>query len=879
VPNPEQGAGPLDQVAGSWGTIEFVTPDFLEPVRDAVNTFFSILINILNILLAVLEVLKVFIGAFLDPIIALIEAILALVQQILNDLRNAGLYIHGDFYLIKGPDFKELRGGFQAYEQRMITRLVDRRDPNRPNISNFSTCIAVFLYVGVDISNMQRLIRLINGILQLFNRNPPPQRTVGQATGIRASFGLEGASILTFGKGLKQPFKNRDQPSTPLNAMNISWQMAPVPGNFLTNFAQFAPQAFIVEVSTVRDGLPLYVDQQVDLATITLSQQPGKIKDAILLKPNNEPAFLTGGADQLFVDDLAQFNDSSNFQGEIKPDNARVYTAKSLADQAPIDLSQLKDGNKYYLQRAFYVSAGASAFYPGRGYGVTIPFADLPLDADWEQAGGGKVKRGKDVQPTSYYVRVRAVTKDIEDVEDYRYVIQNYQLRQPQPKARYKQGISDGDIGVPSFPFEVSFPGETTNTYLTCVQTALALMVLARTDVDVLLGKDDTVLEYPPVEGMKDADDTAIAENWNGFQGRARLRTGLEVKALNLMPRLPGKRKQDKFFKRNQVDPARFRRKLYNAALNMANDLIANNNPPISLQQAVITRCEALLNFTWGDALVPLPTDLVTFTAGSDLDPANQTILDALLSENSGLGIGLNTLSMGLDADTHVDEANTLTLENNLTTGFTEPRPHFFALEKGTFIDCSIVREQIPVFYWRGSQGTDIEYCQYIRNLIPDEVYAGAAFALQVAAGPMSQPPEQGWIAFRLFPQGLPDIDRFFDQILALLRAIQAAIQGLADLINKYIEMLQSRILELQQFLNRINAIIQQLLNLFISIPPTSGLVVVASGTDGVLSSLTLADNKPFDPPETYGGGVVLLAGGLPTIALELFKALFSSGD
>jgi hypothetical protein len=125
----------------------------------------------------------------------------------------------------------------------------------------------------------------------------------------------------------------------------------------------------------------------------------------------------------------------------------------------------------------------------------------------------------------------------------------------------------------------------------------------------------------------------------------------------------------------------------------------------------------------------------------------------------------------------------------------------------------------------------------------------------------------------------LPDIDRFFDQILALLRSIQAAIQGLADLINKYIEMIQSRILELQQFLNRINAIIQQLLNLFISIPPTSGLVVVANGTDGVLSSLTLADNKPFDPPETYGGGVVLLAGGLPTIALELFKALFSSGD
>ena len=873
--NPEGGGGPLETASGTWGTIEFVTPDFLEPVRDAVNTFFSILINILNILLAVLEVLKVFIGAFLDPIIALIKALLDLIRQILNDLRNAGLYIHGDFYVIKGPDFKELRGGFQAYEQRMITRLVDRRDPNRPNISNFSTCIAVFLYVGVDISNVQRLIRLIQGILQLFNRKVPKMKTVGQVAGVRATFGLEGASILTFGKGISQPFRKRpgEPVATPFNAMNVSWQMAPVPGNFLTNFSQFAPQAFIVEVSTVRDGLPLIFDKQVDLVKMELSQPPGKIKSGFMIDQNDEAAILTGGADQLALVGNINFNDTIDSQGKFKSDATRVYTAKSIADQAPIDLSQLKDGDKYYIQRSFYVPASASMFYPGRGYGTTLLFKDLPLDADWELTSNGKVKRGKDAQPQSYYVRVRAVTKSIDDLPNRRWFIDGDALHQPQPTTRIINAVQS-DVGDPSFPYEASFPGEATQDYLTCVQAALVLLILARADLDVLLGKDETLLSYPPTDGMVDDDDTPISDNWNNFVPKARRRTTLEVKGLRLMPRLTGKRKTSKFYDRTRVDPARFRRKLFNAAVNMANELLETNNPPLSLQKAVVTRCEPLLNFTWGDALVDLPS-LGSFGEDSDLNPATQTILQSLLSDNPSIGIGLNTWSMGLDDDKQAAKVRRDALND---ASQLIPSPHFFSNSLGSRVRPSI--DQAPVYYVRlSSRPLDLIYCQYVRNLIPDEVYVAAQFALQVAAGPFGKPPEQGWIAFRLFPQGIPDIDRFFDQLLALLASIQAALQGLADLINKYIEMLQSRIIELQQFLNRINAIIQQLLNLFISLPPTSGLVVVAAGTDGVLSALTLADNKPFDPPETYGGGVVLLAGGLPTIALELFQALFSSSD
>jgi len=877
--NPEGGGGPLETASGTWGTIEFVTPDFLEPARAAVNAFFSILINILNILLAVLEVLKVFIGAFLDPIIALIEALLDLIRQILNDLRNAGLYIHGDFYVLKGPQFKELRGGFQAYEQRMITRLVDRRDPNRPNISNFSTCIAVFLYVGVDISNVQRLIRLINGILQLFNRKVPGAKLLGQVAGVQAKYGLNGASVLTFGKGLFRPFK-KGSGDTPFNAVNLTWAMAPVPGNFITNFAQFAPKGFIVDVSTVRDPLPLFFDRQVNLNRMTVSQAPAKINAAFAIDQADNPIGITGGADQLSVEPILDFNKNSVAGGErVKDGMIRVYTAKSLADQAPIDLTQLKEGTganaKYYIQRSFFVKAAASFFYPGRGYGTTILFKDMPLDADWELDGNGKVSRGKDVQPTSYYVRVRAVSGSVKELTDYRYDVTFQSLNQPRPVINYVENdIDPSDFGDSSFPLEISFPDEVTEAYLLCVTEALALCVLCRADLDVLLGKDQSVLTYESLPGAQDADDTAIVKNWNSFVPKARKPTGLENPSLVLMPRLTGRRQSAKYFDRAKSNPTSFRRKLRKACINLANQLISDNNPPKSLREAVVNRCQPLLNFTFGGTgaggespYVLRPPDAV----------AGFSILDALNDSSVLYGLALNQASMGMDGDDQISHACWDIYEEQSQGKMLVPGEHFFDnTDLATISNHSSV-DFAPILYQR--EGTNIIFAEYVRNLIPDDVFAAAAFALKVAAGPVQRPQDGGWIAFRLFPQGIPDIDRFFDQLLALLRAIQAALQGLADLINKYIEMLQSRILELQAFLNRINNIIQQLLSLFISIPPTSGLVVVASGTDGVLSSLVNADNKPFDPPETIGGGVVLLAGGLPTIALELFQALFSSSD
>lgn len=94
--NPE--LGPEQQgIVGTWQTVSLKVPDFLEPVRVAIDAFFSFLIRILDILISVLDVLKVFATGLLDPLIAAIEALRRLIEALLNDLRQLGIYLHGDF--------------------------------------------------------------------------------------------------------------------------------------------------------------------------------------------------------------------------------------------------------------------------------------------------------------------------------------------------------------------------------------------------------------------------------------------------------------------------------------------------------------------------------------------------------------------------------------------------------------------------------------------------------------------------------------------------------------------------------------------------------------------------------------------------------------
>jgi hypothetical protein len=180
-----------------------------------------------------------------------------------------------------------------------------------------------------------------------------------------------------------------------------------------------------------------------------------------------------------------------------------------------------------------------------------------------------------------------------------------------------------------------------------------------------------------------------------------------------------------------------------------------------------------------------------------------------------------------------------------------------------------------PVVYdWLGSLRMD-----FCRNLFTTEVYTAAAAVLNLAGGPMFMPSIPGsgsWISIRLFPQGLYPVDAALQQLLTFVQMIAEGIQGVTDLVVAYIEFLEARILEMQALVVRLNGLLN-ILQAF-DLPSTNALVVTGNGTQGILQGLVQATNKPSDSSAAYGAGVVLLAGGLPAIALEILQLIISAG-
>jgi hypothetical protein len=97
-------------------------------------------------------------------------------------------------------------------------------------------------------------------------------------------------------------------------------------------------------------------------------------------------------------------------------------------------------------------------------------------------------------------------------------------------------------------------------------------------------------------------------------------------------------------------------------------------------------------------------------------------------------------------------------------------------------------------------------------------------------------------------------------------------LEGISSAIRNYIEGIQKRIAELQAFLLRLDALLGILVEF--EFPTVNLLPVVADGTDGIVRELITAENAPFDSPENYGGGVVLVSGGIPNILIDLVTQL-----
>lgn len=940
-----------DGIFGQWGTVTFQVPDVLEDVRRTINDVAEFLVSVLDIALTLLRLAKAFLVGFLDPILALVQAIIDEIAALLRDLRQMGLYITGDWKLIDYP-YKDIRGGFQEYERRMIARLTDRGDPTRPDVSAQSDVFALFLYLSVDTTDIERLIAFLVTILNFFNQkdNTPSSLPVPYITEVR--YGSSTASIFQ-PQSLPEYFQPVDvavgaaTPTiTPPNIAQVRWKIAsPAQRSQFDPFPDLPPGGFIVSVSTLPDGIQVVYDRPLrDTDTKPSVQDPDTQVQphdyGVVRLEDGRPLILYEGADFLENPDVLSYNESLDSSGNVKPNKSRVYGVRSIADNGVIPLEQLKDDDDtYYLQRHFYVPLDSVApqWITGE-YRLNLDLDDMPHAATVEVGSDGKMTLVDDGIPSSLYVRVASTTSSLASGDKY-YEYSFTQAKQfldaakkPFVMSLFDREVNITDIGRYSDPQVVTFPNANTAEYLKAVRAALTILVLSRPDLILL---DDLKASYTPEALQLIAQDQLILPG-----------VALQASGLENLRHLLGFVYDDYATEtqKREETPLDFRKDLRERVDKAVHDFYAKTGPMPEVEAAVVQQTELLRTITWGDIFA------ATHPSSKSFIPNNvqeATILDSLNIQGAGgetqAGLALNPFCMGIPEaavvemfsisnlfrdrkpqmmegpvnveDPSFDIVTTATPEKAAellelaTPGLRifyekyrqedgsisvppDAQPLLSAYESANRLEGSA--DDSPVFYLgfrelekitdnplATSQAADnagVFYCRsLLANVEDGQLYQQAAIALGASASAFRRSPADGeWIALRFLDQ-LPYLEDALQVLLNWLEAVKNSIDSIIETIRKYIEFVEARLIELQQLIVRINALIQSLLGYAFRIPKCSALFLRSQGTDGVLADLVTADNKPSDGPLAYGAGVAILIPlpfGAAALALELLQAL-----
>ena len=389
-----------------------------------------------------------------------------------------------------------------------------------------------------------------------------------------------------------------------------------------------------------------------------------------------------------------------------------------------------------------------------------------------------------------------------------------------------------------SSPITITYPEASFVNFTDTLTVALVVLLLSRAD-------------------LQPAKDVSVFQA--GVAGSA---TNLELVASNLLPKMLGKHPEQYY--QHENGPSQFRKDILIRARLLANE-IAN--------QLGTVPNDTLMRYT--ELPVTLGGKTLTTVTWAELAPglgSNLTILESLDVSN-GVG-GDQTVGLAL---------------NPLSNGFMTP-----AVTRARVGSGSLVLDRAPGFL---SAGKSIEpigtgsadmspvlysqaqnKMQFCRNVFLDntDFLDATILVLQFAGATVIPTATTGdWIQYRLFPQGLPEIEAFLTLIDDFLQGLLTGTRDITAMIVQYIEFIEARILELEALLQRIDALLEMVLQ--INIPAASGLLVTGEGTMGIVSALTGAQNKPSETEtgNVIGGGVVLLAGGLPAPILELFKLFF----
>lgn len=855
----------------NWVTVQPTLEPILSPINAviaSIDSVLSFLIALLNVVQTILNIVKAFLIGLLNPIRAIVEIIIEEVRNLINDLRQLGIYFASDSDLLElNPNrIVELRGGFASYEKRMLTRLLRRDDPTRPDFSTSSAVLALFAYVSSgDIAVLADLIARLRTFFGASTDVPravyPPPTTPE----VRLGRFIEGDRINW------TLFATADQVTTEPDALALSWSM-PSTGELFGA----VPSGFLVHVSTVPDGFGVRGFRPKSDTSSDPEDLSGTLSVGVDPQTGLELRLYGGFSDLDVGSSPAAFT-----SGEAEPHAVRVYL--SLDQNTPLIPPALleNEGGTPYGAATFYFNAPAlTRISPGQKFSCVLQYADLPQKILVESSGGVVTVTPEAAQ--TFYLRVRPVTKVLADratslsgtnpnnpglVDFGIYEITTDTVNNLESGTVLKPGgVEIPEIGPASQGSVISFPSASALDFIEATKTAVMLLLLCRVDL-----KEEMAGSIEDTNYLRGLQNTYASGYQTGLESFRSLLTDVGIT-------------RDFYEDADQPDSW--------AALALQKTeeisrLFLSEAPSSSILDALVEEINTLLDFRWSDINSGWPDVGILGLVQGKADSAGVAGSPRGLVEEDRkrLLVGRATTPTDLWIDRSVifpqryrlvierteHEDGTVTLTRTINP-VTESSDGVFLTGMGNSDYCPVI--------W--SNATPALYVKYIRRLMLEhnggEVLSAASVILGVASASRAVSPTRGqWLAIRLFDQSFKSLDKILESIDQFMQAILDGLEGAVDKIVAYIEAVQARIYQLQALLNLIRSLLNSLTAF--DLPAFSGLLLVENGTDGIITGLLTAGNKPSDGSVFYGGGAVVLAGGLPTVLLELLALILGGSE
>ena len=874
-----------------WGNFEIaLPPPFMEPIIDGINQFLEIFAVLCDIVLVILQVVKVFLIGLVSPILAILDIIIAIIEGLVTDLRQAGLYMRGDWSIMDGPieDLpKKLRGGYQAYENRVFEWFTDPTDPKRPDISTQSGVFALFFFAAVDYSEIEKIIKILMSLVRFFKAFDPNKAPLPTATNIRYSY------VYNMG-----PFEIEARPgsafkfaTSPLRAkVEWDWASSGEPTPLPIPLPQ--PAGALVEVSTVPELLVGYSERAKN-ATNSERNGPYTVAKSFFPSPQavgEGPLKLYGGVYRL---------SGGPTNAEIATgtgSGARGAWVQAGPREPAISVKEWKKNPKG-LQRTFFVKS--SMF----GTSINLDASHMPLPL---KSINKSTPEFESDPASSVYLRVTPLSGDAVKALEGRVtfnestadpvnhnLVYNLLPHDPQnsrglnPIARVR--ISNGDIdptavGRPSLPITIALPNEDTAKFLQMVQAAgiIALTSGARLDDQEANG----------AEFSDDAGDTGLAK---------------VSKPLYAM--LSPKAWDGGYFENRKNGGQDFRDRVLHVSEDLADRFMkVSAGIPKSVISSMVERHYDTL---CGESKEGLIADAFksSFTSSYRVQDSENnlifagkaTIFDLLGRKSSWMGIHKSYEAITpflADVGTGVMKPYVykaarkdwtrgdrlfLPLEKNPADkdadyiGETYTKVPYMAVGTDTFMNTNKSRQVLMATQFPTMVAQSDFALIPCRNLWSNAAYDAAAQVLGIAnKNPIKSDGE--WMCVRPFGDILAPLDGILQEFLDYLYSVRDAIAVIIEQIVKFIRMMEAKVQEIQALIRKIQAFLAMLKDFSIS-GDFSLLMLSSAGTQGLLNDFMMAEEKPSAGPGALGAGCVMLAGGWPLILVELFELMLAPSD